>query len=146
MELKILNKEHQPLLSRTKIESEILFEKSTPSGADVKTSLAKNIGKDEGLLVIKGIYTLYGMRKAKVLSYVYDNKESIKKIEKVKEDKKGDKKEEQPKAEKTEQKAKEQPGKKAQEPQKKEEQPKAEKTEQKAKEQPGKKQQSSEKQ
>tara|TARA_Y100000031_G_scaffold157044_2_gene215332 strand:- start:260 stop:700 length:441 start_codon:yes stop_codon:yes gene_type:complete len=95
MELKIINKKEDPLLSRTKVESEISFEKSTPSKDEVKSKLGKELGKDEKLIVIKGIYTEYGLKKTKNLSYVYENEESLKKIE-VEKKGKGEKKESKP--------------------------------------------------
>lgn len=81
MELKIVNKKEDPLLSRTKVESEIIFEKTTPSREEIKNELVKVLGKDEKLIVVKGIFTSYGLKKAKNLSYVYENEESLKRIE-----------------------------------------------------------------
>ena len=81
MELRIINKGDEPLLSRVKIEAEMVFEKSTPSRAEIKSKLAKDLGKDEKLVVVKGIYTLYGLKKAKNIAYDYENEESLKRIE-----------------------------------------------------------------
>jgi ribosomal protein S24E len=81
MELKIISKKEDPLLSRTVVEAEIIFEKATPSRAEIKGSLAKSLGKDEKLIVVKGIYTSYGLKKAKNMCYIYENEESLKKIE-----------------------------------------------------------------
>lgn len=81
MELKILNKEEYPLLARTRIKSEIIFERATPSKAEVKSQLSKDLGKDEKLIVVKNIYTKYGLKKAINLSYVYENEEAMKRIE-----------------------------------------------------------------
>ena len=92
MQLKIVNKKEDPLLSRTKVESEIIFEKVTPSREEIKNELVKVLGKDEKLIVVKGIFTSYGLKKAKNLSYVYENEESLKRIE-VEKKKKAKKKE-----------------------------------------------------
>jgi len=81
MEIKIIQKKDEPLLSRTKIESEIMFENETPSRQDVHSNLAKSLAKDEKLLVVKGIYTLYGSKKARVLSYSYDDEKSKEMLE-----------------------------------------------------------------
>lgn len=81
MELKIINKKEDSLLSRTIVESEIVFEKATPSRADIKSNLSKNLGKDEKLIVVKGIHTLYGFKKAKNIAYIYENEELLKRIE-----------------------------------------------------------------
>jgi len=90
MDLKILQKKSEPLLSRTRVESEIVFDKATPSGQEVKSALAKSLGKDEKLVDVKSIYTIFGLKKAKVLSYAYDNEETMKiiKIRKKKTEKK----------------------------------------------------------
>ena len=80
MELKILDKKEEPLLSRTRMEAEVLFENATPSGHEVKSKLAKTIGKDEKLIDVKSIYTAFGLKKAKILFYAYENEEILKRI------------------------------------------------------------------
>jgi len=80
MELKILDKKEEPLLSRIRMEAEVIFEKATPSGQEVKSNLAKTIGKDEKLIDIKSIYTAFGLKKAKILFYAYENEEILKRI------------------------------------------------------------------
>jgi len=91
MELKVLNKKEEPLLSRIRVESEIIFEKATPSEQEVKSNLAKTLGKDEKLLDVKGIYTQYGLKKAKVLCYAYENEDILKRIKVEKKAKEGEK-------------------------------------------------------
>jgi len=109
MELKIINKKEDPLLARTKVESEIIFDKGTVSREEIKSKLGKDLGKDEKLIVVKGIYTEYGLKKATNLSYVYENEEALKRIEIEKKEKTGKKeaKPEKPEAKKEEQKPKE---------------------------------------
>jgi len=106
MELKILQKKEEPLLSRIRIEGEIVFDKATPSGQEIKSMLAKSLGKDEKLVDVKGIYTLFGLKKATILSYAYDNEETLKriKIEKKKSEKKEGEGQEAKKEEKSEEK------------------------------------------
>ena len=122
MELKIINKKEDPLLSRTKVEIEITFDKATPSKAEIKSRLGKDLGKEEKLIVVKGIYMEYGLKKAKNLSYVYESEEALKRIEVGKKGKTG--KKEESKTEAQEKPAKEKP-------QEKEEPKKEEKKEQK---------------
>ncbi len=125
MELKIINKKEDPLLSRTKVEAEIVFEKATPSREEIKGKLAKNLGKDEKLIVVKGIYTLYGLKKAKNIAYIYENEEFLKRIE-VETKKKGKKKAPTEAEEKVEEKPREQAKKEESEQEaKQEEKPKA---------------------
>ena len=123
MELKIINKKEDPLLFRTKVESEMVFEKATPSIEEVKNELVKVLGKDGKLIVVKGIYTMYGLKKAKNVSYVYENEETLKRIE-IKNKKKTGKKEKKEAKEKPAEKPKEQAEK--EKPQKTKEEPKKE--------------------
>ena len=135
MELKIINKKEEPLLSRTRVEADILFEKTTPSRAEIKSKLSKDLGKDEKLIVVRSIYTQYGLKKARNLSYVYENEEDLKRIEveKKEKQKKEVKEEEKPQEAKKEQKDEKKEAKGEQEEQK----PKDGKTEEKPKEQKG---------
>ena len=96
MELKILQKKEEPLLSRMRIESQIIFEKVTPSNAEVKSDLAKILGKDEKLVEIKGIYNEYGQKKARVVGYAYENEDVLKKLAVDKKAKKEKKEPEKP--------------------------------------------------
>lgn len=88
MELKIVGRKEEPLLSRVKIDSEIAFEKATPSIAEIRDALASQLGKDKGLIAIKGVYNEYGLRKAKGIAYLYDNEEIFRRFESKKEKKK----------------------------------------------------------
>ena len=81
MELKIISKKEEPLLSRTKVEAEVVFEKATPSREEIKSKMATDLGKDGKLIVVKGIYTIRGLKKAKNISYVYENEDYLKRIE-----------------------------------------------------------------
>ena len=80
MELKILHKKEEPLLSRTRLEGVVMFDKATPSTKEIKSNVAKSIGKDESLIDIKGIYNQYGQKKAKVVCYAYESEDVLKKI------------------------------------------------------------------
>ncbi len=87
MELKIISKKGEPLLSRVKIDSEIAFEKATPSINEIRDKIASQLGKDKGLIAVKGVYNEYGLRKARGVAYLYDNEEVFKKFESKKEKK-----------------------------------------------------------
>ena len=91
MDLKILSKKEEPLLSRTIVEAEVSFDKATPSKSEIKNALAKSLGRDEKLIVVKGIYTGYGVRKARNVSYAYENEEVMKSIEPKPKEPKGSK-------------------------------------------------------
>ena len=81
MELKITAKKQEPLLSRSKVDAEVSFEKSTPSKLEIKSRLVKDLGIDENLVVVKGVYNDYGLRNAKIISYTYENADVLKRIE-----------------------------------------------------------------
>jgi len=82
MQVKIIEKKEQPILSRTAVKSHIIFDKSTPSSGEVKKSLASELKADENLVVVKEIYTEFGKPEADVNAYVYASKETMKKTEK----------------------------------------------------------------
>jgi len=96
MEITIINKKEYPLLSRVKVESEIKFDKATPSRDEIKSKLGKELGKEKKLIVVKGIYMEYGLKKAKNMAYIYENEEALKRIEVEKKEKSGKKKEAKP--------------------------------------------------
>ncbi|MBW2976478.1 hypothetical protein KY347_03465 [Candidatus Woesearchaeota archaeon] len=94
MELKIISKVEEPMLSRTKVKTEIAFEKGTPSREEIRNRLAKDLGKEEKLVVVKGIYPEYGLKKAENISYAYENEEPLERIEPRTKKKTGEKKKE----------------------------------------------------
>ena len=81
MDLKVIEKKEEPLLSRTKIVSQINFNAATPSAKDVKSKIASSVNADESLIVIKSIYTNFGFKKADVTAYLYKDKKEMESIE-----------------------------------------------------------------
>ncbi|MFC1728237.1 30S ribosomal protein S24e [Nanoarchaeota archaeon] len=79
--MKILNKNEQPLLSRTEVDIEITYEGITPSRADIKKQIASQLNTDEKLVVVRKIDAQYGEKNAEVLAYSYKNEEDMKRIE-----------------------------------------------------------------
>lgn len=77
MDLKIIEKIEEPLLSRTRIISEVTFENSIPSNKEVKSKIASLLKADENLLVVKSIYTNFGFKKAKVNSCLYNDEKEM---------------------------------------------------------------------
>jgi ribosomal protein S24E len=109
MDLKIIEKKEEPLLSRTKIVSEMNFEAATPSSKEVKSKIASLLNADEKLIVVKNIYTDFGFKKADVSAYLYkDEKEmgiiEIKPKKAEAKEKKAETKEEKPQAKEEKQK------------------------------------------
>jgi len=134
MDIKITEKKEEGPLSRVRLTGEIIFESVTPSNEEVKKKVASSVNCDEKLIVIKNIYTKFGLKKASVSAYAYKNEEAMKKIEpKPKEKKAKEKSAEKPEEAKKQEEKKEQPA------ETKEEKPKEEKKEEPAKEEPEKK-------
>lgn len=98
MNLKILKKQDNPLLSRIEIEAEAdFFNEPTPKKDDVKKKISAMEKADEKLVVVKNIYNNFGAGKASVLAYIYKSEDELKKIEPKKKENKGAKpKEEKP--------------------------------------------------
>lgn len=87
--MKFLEKKQSELLPR--IEIIAIAEhtsKSTPSENQVKEEIAKELKTDKNLIMIKHIYSHFGEGKSKIIAYAYKDKESMKKLEKIKEEKK----------------------------------------------------------
>lgn len=89
MELKITNKQDNPLLSRYKIEAEAtFFKEATPKEEEVRKRIAAAEKADEKLVVVRKIHTLFGEGKANVLAFVYNSEEKLKRVEPRKKEKK----------------------------------------------------------
>lgn len=91
MDLKVIEKKEEPLLSRTKIVSQINFNAATPSAKDVKSKVASSLNADESLIAVKSIYTNFGLKKADVTAYIYKDKKEMESIEIKPKEKKAEK-------------------------------------------------------
>ena len=87
MNITIINKKENPLLSRTEIKAELIFESATPSRDEFKKAIAAQLKTDEKLTIVKNIYTRFGESKADALIYIYLSKEEMEKIEPRKKEK-----------------------------------------------------------
>jgi len=93
LQLNIIEKKEEPLLSRTMLEANLEFDKSTPSYQEVTSLLAINLKIDEKLIAIRHIYNSFGDRKANVIAYLYTDEKKKELIEpKIKEKKEKTKK------------------------------------------------------
>lgn len=100
MDLKIIKKQDNPLLSRVEIEAEASFlNEPIPKREDVKKKILAVEKADEKLIVIKKIVPSFGVGKAKVLVYIYKSEDELKKIEPKKKEKKAAKPAEEKKEE-----------------------------------------------
>ena len=86
MQLNIVEKKQEPLLSRTMLKATLEFEKATPSYKEVSALIGTHLKTDEKLITIRHIYNVFGDRKAEVIAYVYSDEDKKQMIEpKIKE-------------------------------------------------------------
>jgi small subunit ribosomal protein S24e len=78
MDVKIIKKEKNSLLQRTEVSGAITFEGATPSNLDLAQKLDENIN----LVVVKNIYTSFGLQEATFKAVIYDSQEAKLKVEK----------------------------------------------------------------
>jgi len=81
MNITITNKKENPVLSRTEIVANIIFDKATPSRKEIQKAVAKELKGNEKLTIIKTIKTLFGNSKAVVSASIYDSEDVMNKIE-----------------------------------------------------------------
>lgn len=82
--MKFLKKNQSKLLPRIEIEAEVAHTgKSTPSNASLQEEIAKGLKTEKDLVVTKHIYSQFGEGKSKIIAYVYKDKKSLEKIEKL---------------------------------------------------------------
>lgn len=92
MKLNILKTVDQKLLSRKTVTANVVFDKATPSNANIKKAIAAALKVAEDVVVVKGIYTAFGHTQADVFAYVYVSKEMLDTYEQKKRNKKKAKK------------------------------------------------------
>lgn len=77
MDLKINEKRKNLLLRRDEIDFTVSSDKATPSKKDVEEALSNELGANKELLIIKGMFPVYGARYAKGTAVVYKSKEDM---------------------------------------------------------------------
>ncbi len=88
VQINIVSKKEEPLLSRAMIKATIDFDKSTPSYPEVISMIASQLKTEEKLVAIRHIYSYFGSRKAEVVAYIYPDENKKQFIEpKIKEKK-----------------------------------------------------------
>jgi len=82
MEIKFLNEKDNPLMHRKEIEFVVEhIKEKTPTRKEIKEMLKALKDYDPNLIVIKKIENIYGIGKDKVLAFIYENEEFMKKLE-----------------------------------------------------------------
>lgn len=82
--LKIIEQKEAPLLLRKELKAEISFEKATPSNAEIKSRIAKQLSVNENVVAIKKIDTQFGERRAIVYANIYNKADALLRYEKEK--------------------------------------------------------------
>jgi len=94
MNIKILKEKESKFLGRKELELEATYDAATPTESDVKKKIASLAKSDENLIAIKKIDQSFGMKKAVITAYVYNDLGIVQRLEKKKEKKKKEVKEE----------------------------------------------------
>lgn len=76
MELRIGEKTENPLTRRMTVIAVAAYSGVTPSLADVKKEIARQLGKSIDLVVIKGIHARFGHSVADIKAYVYQDEKT----------------------------------------------------------------------
>jgi len=71
LNISVIERKEEPLLSRTMLKANLDFEKATPSYKEVVSLLANHLKTDEKLIALRHIYTHFGAKKADVVAYIY---------------------------------------------------------------------------
>jgi small subunit ribosomal protein S24e len=83
MEIEIKDKIENPLLNRTEIHFDCIYQgESTPKVLDIKNKLVALLDADKNLLVVDNVLPKFGEGKAEGYAKVYDSEENLKEIEK----------------------------------------------------------------
>lgn len=82
MEINITQKTKNPLLDRTEIQFNCIYQgESTPKILEVKNRLVAELDVDKKLLVVDKLQPQFGEAKAKGYAKLYDSEESLSQIE-----------------------------------------------------------------
>lgn len=82
MEINVITKTENPVLDRTEIEFECVYQgEATPKILDVKSKLVAILDANKNLLIIDNIQPSYGEGKGNGYAKIYNSEESLNKIE-----------------------------------------------------------------
>ncbi|MFH1173632.1 MAG: hypothetical protein V1725_00685 [archaeon] len=80
MDVSILSKNENQLLSRQEIKAKLSFEGAIPSRKNVRKAVAESAKAKEDLVLIRKIQPKYGEQSALVTAYVFENVETFQKL------------------------------------------------------------------
>ena len=73
----VTEKVEQPLMARTLLRGVVEYDAAPPSFVELRRQLAASMKVDEGLLVVKSLIPVFGMRKSTLQAHVYKTKAGI---------------------------------------------------------------------
>ena len=83
MKIEITEKNENVLLERTDLKGTVDFEGVTPSNNEVAAAIASNLGVEQGLIVVKGIYTQFSKQNGTFNAVAYKNVAALEKTERI---------------------------------------------------------------
>jgi ribosomal protein S24E len=82
LNLNITEKKEVPLLNRVEVKGTVEFSgAATPSNQSLQDSIAKALGKEAKLVVVKHIYNNFGANSASVHAYAYNDEKKYDELE-----------------------------------------------------------------
>ena len=81
MEIEIVKEKETPLVSRKRVTAWINHTGRTPSRVEILDGLSKKLKVKKELISIRHIYTRFGEQRVKLIIHVYNDKESLVKLE-----------------------------------------------------------------
>jgi small subunit ribosomal protein S24e len=81
MKLEIVNQRENKTIGRKEIEFRIREQKSTPSRSEVKKRIAAMVNANENLVVVRKIFSRFGVSESIGIAHVYNSLDDLKVIE-----------------------------------------------------------------
>lgn len=81
MEIEIEKEKETPLLSRKRVTAWVYYQGATPSRKEVLKEFAKKLNVDTDKIIIKHMYTRFGQMDLKLIANVYNDRETLEKLE-----------------------------------------------------------------
>jgi small subunit ribosomal protein S24e len=82
MKLTVSKERLTPLLSRKRVTLEMNFKGATPSRKQIRDEVAKTVGTQKDLVVVRHIYNRFGVMEAKVIAHVIRTEKILRSLNK----------------------------------------------------------------
>ena len=81
IDVEIVKEKETPLLSRKRVTAWVYKEGATPSRPSIRDELAKKMKIKPELVSIRHVYTRFGKQESKVIAHVYNDEETLLRLE-----------------------------------------------------------------